>query len=157
MAERLPVRRGERTSEWGGLPDLWQEPFRELEEIWDRMGRLFDPGWTTTRSGGAWQPMVDVEETDDAYVFEVDLPGVRREDITVEVRDHELWITGELKEKERAGVLHRRMRRTGSFSFRGTLPGSVAADDVDAKLKDGVLTVRVPKAEKSKPHRIQIK
>jgi HSP20 family protein len=158
MAERLPVRRGERVPEWGALPDLWQEPFRELEEIWDRMGRLFDPGWTTTtRIGGAWQPMVDMEETDDAYMFEVDLPGVRREDVTVEVRDHDLWITGELKEKERSGVLHRRMRRTGSFSFRSALPGSVDADNVDAKLKDGVLTVRVPKAEASKPHRIEVK
>lgn len=156
MAERMPVRRGERR-EWAGPQDMWQEPFRELEEIWDRMGQLFDPGWATTRTGVAWQPMVDVEETENAYVFEVDLPGVRREDITVEARGQELWITGELKEKERTGVLRRKMRRTGSFSFRGTLPSEVDADKIEANLADGVLSVEVPKAEESKSRRIEIK
>ena len=47
------------------MPDLWQEPFRELEDLWERMGRMFDPGWTVTRAG-VWQPMVDVEETGEA-------------------------------------------------------------------------------------------
>ncbi|WP_223839311.1 Hsp20/alpha crystallin family protein [Saccharopolyspora pogona] len=156
MAERMPARRGERR-EWAGPPDMWQEPFRELEEIWDRMGQLFDPGWATTRTGVAWQPMVDVEETENAYVFEFDLPGVRRDDITVEVRGQELWIMGEVKEKERTGVLRRKMRRTGSFSFRGALPGEVDADKIEANLADGVLSVKVPKAEVSKSRRIEIK
>ncbi|MGI8311423.1 Hsp20/alpha crystallin family protein [Saccharopolyspora hattusasensis] len=156
MAERMPARRGERR-EWAGRPDMWQEPFRELEEIWDRMGQLFDPGWATTRTGVAWQPMVDVEETENTYLFEVDLPGVRRDDITVEVRGQELWIMGEVKEKERTGVLRRKMRRTGSFSFRGALPGEVDADKIEANLADGVLSVKVPKAEVSKSRRIEIK
>ncbi|MEV0057507.1 Hsp20/alpha crystallin family protein [Saccharopolyspora shandongensis] len=156
MAERMPVRRGERR-EWGGAPDAWQEPFRELEELWDRMGQLFDPGWAMTRTGVAWQPMVDLEETENAYLFEVDLPGVARDDITVEVRGQELWITGELKEKERTGVLRRKMRRTGSFSFRGSLPGEVDADEIEANLMDGVLSVKVPKSQQSTSRRIEIK
>lgn len=158
MTEPVPVRRGGPygAHAWPRSAELWHEPFREMEELWERMGQLFDPGWTTTRAG-AWQPMVDMEETEDAYLFEVDLPGVRRDDIEVEVRDHDLWISGEIKERERTGVLRRQMRRTGRFSFRSTLPGGVDTGKVDATLENGVLMVRVPKTEKAKPHRVQIK
>lgn len=74
---------------------------------------------------GPWQPAVDVEETDDAFVYEIDVPGVDRDDITVEVRDNDLVISGEYQEKERSGVMHRHTRRTGSFSYRSTLPSGV--------------------------------
>ncbi|ASU77172.1 hypothetical protein CDG81_01270 [Actinopolyspora erythraea] len=124
--------------------------------MWDRMERMFDPGWSTTGAGGMWQPLVDVTGTEDAYEFEVELPGVDRNDINVEVRDHELWITGEVRERERSGVSHRRTRHTGSFSYRSSLPSGVDSENVEAKLDNGVLTVRVRKSERQKPHRVEI-
>ncbi len=161
MGEPVPVRHGEQTPARGRAPDFWQEPFRELENLWERMGQVFDPGWATAtglmmpRAGG-WQPMVDIEETEDSYLFEADLPGVRREDIKVELRDHELWITGELKQKERTGIVRRQTRRTGTFSYRTTLPAEIDPDNVEARFDNGVLTVRVRKAEKAKPRKIEI-
>jgi HSP20 family protein len=104
-----------------------------------------------------WSPLVDIEETEDAWVLEAELPGVRREDVNVEVRDGELAITGELKERERKGVLRRQTRRTGRFDYRVTLPGDVEADKIEASLEHGVLTLRVPKAPQAQPRRIEVK
>jgi HSP20 family protein len=99
---------------------------------------------------------VDVEETDDVWLFEVDLPGVRREDVQIEVSDGELTISGELKERERTGVLRHRTRRTGRCGYQTTLPAGVDPDRVEARFDDGVLTVRVPCPEQAKPRRIKI-
>jgi HSP20 family protein len=104
-----------------------------------------------------WIPAVDVEETEDAYVLEAEVPGVKREDVNIEVSGNELAITGEIKEREREGILRRRTRRVGQFEFRVSLPGEVNPEGVDAKLNDGVLTVRVPKAERAQRRRIEVK
>jgi HSP20 family protein len=106
--------------------------------------------------GGRWSPLVDVEEQDDAYVVEAELPGVKREDVNIELVGNELAITGEVKEREHAGALRRRTRRYGRFSYRLTLPDQVDVDKIDANLKDGVLTVRVPKSERAQRRQIQI-
>jgi HSP20 family protein len=101
--------------------------------------------------------MVDIEEQDDAYLVEAELPGVKREDVDVEVGGHELTISGELKESERKGVVRKRTRRTGQFNYRVALPESVDADKVEAKLNDGVLTIRIPKIEKAMRRKVEIK
>jgi HSP20 family protein len=75
----------------------------------------------------------------------------------VEVIGHELMISGELKETERKGVLRKRSRRTGQFFYRVGLPESVAADKVEAKLNDGVLSIRIPKLERALRKKIEIK
>lgn len=150
----------------GPMPqERWPEPFQEMQNLWDRMSQVFDPGWAVTRLGGGpmaaaagpWQPAVDVEETDDAFVYELDVPGVDRDDLTVEVRDNDLVISGKYQDKERSGVMHRRSRRTGSFSYRSTLPSGVDQDSMKAELDNGVLSVTVRKAEKSQPRRIEVK
>ncbi|HWF49645.1 MAG TPA: Hsp20/alpha crystallin family protein [Solirubrobacteraceae bacterium] len=134
----------------------WQ-PFRELESLHSQMGELMDTVWAPLGVGnGVWVPIVDIEEAEDAWLVEGELPGVDRKDVNVELRDSELSITGEIKERERKGILRRRTRRAGRFDFRVTLPGEVDADHIDAKLRDGVLTVRVPKAEQARPHRIEV-
>jgi len=92
-----------------------------------------------------------VEETEDAYSVEIELPGVRREDIDIQLDDRQLTVSGEVKGKERAGILRRRTRRVGRFQYSVTLPADVDADDVNARLNDGVLTVRVPRP--SRPSR----
>jgi HSP20 family protein len=102
-------------------------------------------------------PITDIEETDDAWVIEAELPGVNRKDVNVEMRDSEVIISGEIKEKERKGVLRRQTRKTGEFEYRVTLPGDSDAEHIEANLHDGVLTVRVPKTEQAKPRRIEVK
>jgi HSP20 family protein len=123
------------------------------------MGQLME-GFSVplgTGNGGAWVPFADIEETEDAWIIEADLPGVDRKDIDLELRDSELVITGEIKTKERKGILRRRTRRTGRFEYRVVLPGLTDGEQVDAKLHDGVLTVRVPRPEQARPRRVEVK
>src|SRR5919201_4865222 len=89
-----------------------------------------------------WDPF-----REDAWIVEAELPGVQREDVNVDGRDSELAITGEIKERERKGILRRQTRRKGEFDFRVTLPGEADAEHIDADLAEGVLTVRIPKSE----------
>jgi HSP20 family protein len=141
------------------------DPFGEFEQVTERMQRLLDRTFggvlgsrpALERGAGGFAPIADIEEQDDAYVVEVELPGVRREDVTIELVGNELAITGEVKEEERQGVVRRRMRRYGRFDYRVTLPDQLDADKVDATLEDGLLTVRVPKAQKAQRRQIDIK
>jgi HSP20 family protein len=130
------------------------DPLRELDELADRVNRLWEAGF----DGGLqdWAPLADVEETDDFYVVEIDLPGVKRDEVDIQLTDRQLTVAGEVTEKERTGILRRRTRRVGRFQYSVTLPADVDADGVSARLDDGVLTVRVPKAEQAKPRRIPI-
>ncbi len=149
----LPTSRGDR------VPERW-DPFRELEDVRRQMDRVFDDAighgrLSTDRD--AWAPLVDVEETDDAWTVEADVPGAKREDVTVELDGDELVIHGEIKERERVGILRRRTRRTGQFDYRVRLPGDVEEDGIEAKLDGGVLTVRIPKAAAARRRRIEVR
>ncbi|MFF5158371.1 Hsp20/alpha crystallin family protein [Streptomyces sp. NPDC000348] len=149
----LPVHRGR------GSVSGW-DPLREFEELRTRMDQFMHsalpfPG-SAFSGGGAWAPPADVEDTEDAYLVELELPGVDKDRITVEVGDGELDVHGEIEEKERTGVLRRQARHVGEFDFRTSLPSHVDTEHITAELANGVLTVRVPKAEKAKPHRIEI-
>ncbi|MDP9430467.1 MAG: Hsp20/alpha crystallin family protein [Actinomycetota bacterium] len=130
------------------------DPFRELDELADRVNSLWEAGFNGGLQG--WAPLADVEETEDGYSVEIELPGVKRGDIDIQFSDRQLTVSGELKEKERTGILRRRTRRVGRFQYSVTLPADVDADKVSAHLDDGVLAVRVPKAEQAKPRRIEI-
>jgi HSP20 family protein len=138
-------------------PARW-DPWREFESLTGQMNQLFESAFGQSGMGaaGGWAPAVDVEETEDAYVVEAELPGVQREDVQVEASSGVLTITGEFKERERTGILRRRTRRTGRFEFRTTLPTSVDSEAITASLHEGVLTVKVPKAEQAKPRRVEI-
>lgn len=146
----LPVLR---SSPW---PGRWV-PWREFTDLQSRMGQLmqsaFEPLGDVAQT---WRPFVDVSETEDSYVAEVDLPGVKREDIALEVVGNVLTISGEFREKEGNGSPRTRMRRTGRFEYRTGLPRDVDAEKITAELAEGVLTVAVPKAETAKPRRIEI-
>jgi HSP20 family protein len=97
-----------------------------------------------------------IEEQENAYVVEAELPGVKREDVNIELIGKELAITGEIKEREREGVLRRRTRRVGRFEYRVILPEEVDADGIEANLSNGVLTVQVPKSERAQRRRIEV-
>jgi HSP20 family protein len=143
----LPTRPQSRSS-------LRWDPFQEIDQLYDRVNRLFDS--SSTDATDRWVPLGDVEETDDAYVVDVELPGVDRDDIDIEVNGREVTVMGEIKEKERTGILRRRTRRVGEFQYAVTLPGDIDADNVSARLDNGVLTVRVPKSQRAKPRRVSI-
>ncbi|MGP7999047.1 MAG: Hsp20/alpha crystallin family protein [Streptosporangiaceae bacterium] len=139
------------------------DPSREFEDLYDRMGQLLNMAFGGMPFGqmqvmnAPWVPLADVSETDDAHTVEVELPGVRRDQINVELSDRELVISGEIPEpEEESGQRGRRSRRTGRFEFRTMLPGEVSPDGVSATLSDGVLSVKIPKAEEAKPRRIEV-
>jgi HSP20 family protein len=92
--------------------------------------------------------VADIYETDEV---EVEVPGVKREDIDIQVGGQELVISGESKERERAGVLHRGTRRSGRFEHRALLPNEVNAENVNATLSEGVLTVTAPRRRPPSP------
>lgn len=101
--------------------------------------------------------MADLEETDDAYLVEVELPGVKKHDVAVEISGRRVIVDGERKELERAGVLRRRTRAVGRFHHEVVLPGDVDAEAVSASLEEGVLTVRLPKPSGERPKRIEVR
>jgi HSP20 family protein len=157
MSQQLPERRR------AGAPERW-EPFQELEQVTDRVRRMLDETFggfgrwpSLLQESIGWSPLVDLEEHDDAYVLEAELPGVQRDDVDIELVGNELTITGELREKERTGVVRRRTRRTGRFDYRVTLPEQVDAEQIDASLAEGVLTVRVAKSQRAQRRKIAIK
>jgi HSP20 family protein len=132
-------------------------PFREFEDLYAEMDRLAQSVLGGLTGDGAWSPAADVVETDSAYVIEVELPGVRREDVDVELNGDELVVTGEVKERKREGLFRRRTRRVGRFEFRVTLPGYRRDGDIEASMSGGVLTVHVPKAESAKSSKITVR
>jgi HSP20 family protein len=141
-----------------------RDPVGEIEQLQDQMNHLItsffgDP--FMGRTGGdqppIWTPAADFEETDDSYILQLDLPGVRREDVNLELRDNEVRITGEIKQQERKGILRRQTRRVGQFQYLVRLPGDIDPNKVDATLNDGVLTVRLGTEAASQPRRIDIK
>ncbi len=134
------------------------DPFRQLAELDATMNRIFESTLLPRLplSTSMWTPAVDVEETDTAYVVEADLPGVKESDVDIELTNNVLSIHGELKERERVGVLRHRTRRTGEFDYRMTLPGDADPEQVTATLADGVLRVEVAKTEAARPRRIEI-
>ena len=149
----LPVRRGGQ-----GLTVL--NPSREFEDIYNRMGQMMNLAmgdFTNFETADMpWAPMADFRETDDAYIINAELPGVHRDQVNVQVQDHELAITGEIREHGNGSRRHRSSRRMGRFEYRTYLPGDVKPDQVSAKLHEGILTVTVPKSEAAKPRQIQV-
>jgi HSP20 family protein len=134
------------------------DPFGELEELHARTEQLLESfmSGSANGNGAAWAPLVDIEETDDAWIVEAEVPGARKEDVQVDLQGNELILTGEIKQRERKGVLRRRTRRTGAFEFRVTLPGGVDPSKIDASIDDGVLTVTVPKPEPVRSRQIEV-
>jgi len=154
----LPMRTGDARPTLG----RW-DPFREIEDAWTKMGSLLGDvvtgGAPEGRTFGTLASMitpVDIEETDEEFIVDLDLPGVSRDDVTIDLRDNELIVSGEIRERERAGKLRRQSRRFGTFEHRIVLPGEVDPESVRASLNDGVLTLRCAKRRASHPKRIEI-
>jgi HSP20 family protein len=134
------------------------DPLTEFERLHSELSRFLegDIGIGAIMREG-FTPVADVEEMDDAYIIEMELPGVQKEDIDVSVEGRRLIVQGERKEKERTGVLRRRTRSVGRFYFEMVLPSDVNDSDVTASLHGGVLTLRVPKADATRTRKIEVR
>jgi HSP20 family protein len=115
-------------------------------------------GGSKARAESQWYPAVDILESKDAYMIRAELPGMQREDIKLELKDGTLTLNGERKaEKPAEGVEYRHVERVNAKFWRSfSLPETVKQDGIEAVYKDGVLEVRVPKAEEVKPRQIEI-
>lgn len=135
----------------------WGEPMAaEFDDLFERMNRFLEAAAGTAPAAMAFSPLADLHETDNAYVVEAELPGLKRDNIDVEISERELRIAGEYREREREGVMRRGTRHTGRFEYRALLPAGVKAEEITATLADGVLTVTVPKAQAAKPKHIEV-
>ena len=140
------------------------EPVRELTSLQNEMNRLFTTFFDTPTNGNGettarrWIPAMDLVETDDHFVLKADLPGLGEGDVSIEVEDNVLTVSGERKadhEDTREGYV-RVERSYGVFRRSLTLPEGVDAEGVTARFDKGVLEVRIPKPEERKPRRVAI-
>jgi HSP20 family protein len=141
------------------------EPVRELNSLQSEMNRLFntffDSPTTAGNGGGArrWIPSMDLVETETHYVLRADLPGLGEEDVSIELDDNVLTVSGERKSEhdEKNEGFHRVERSFGTFRRSLTLPDGVDAEAIAATFDKGVLEVTIPKPEERKPRRVAIK
>jgi HSP20 family protein len=141
------------------------DPARELDLLQTDMNRLFDAFFQTRGSGRApsaapnrWVPAMDLTETEGELVLRADLPGLRREDVEIEVKDDVLTVSGERKSEhqDKGEGFYRVERSFGRFSRSLDLPSGVDASAVKAEFGDGVLEVRIPKPVEARPTKIEI-
>ncbi len=143
----------------GDTPKLSREPLQYLKREMDDLVSRFSSDWLGDWMSKEFTPAVDLAETDEGLDVRVDVPGMKAEDIHLEVAGSVLRIKGERREEkeEKDKSYHRVERRWGSFSRTIPLPCSVVEDKVSADYRDGVLHVHLPKTEKAKAHKIKVK
>jgi len=136
------------------------EPFAQLQR---EMNRLFDSVFGKHFGGGRLRaayvyPATNVRETTDAYLVTSEVPGLEMDDLEVYVTRDQLTLSGMRDHgiPREGATLHRRERDSGRFSRAINLPGPVQGDATEATLTNGVLTIRIPKAEEAKPKRVQV-
>jgi HSP20 family protein len=137
------------------------DPLRDLMSIQERVGRLLADAparWGADEGYGAWAPPVDIFEKGDALVIRAEMPGVDRSDIDVRIENGVLMLKGERKHEEEIHDknAYRMERVYGSFARSFSLPTTVDASKISARLKDGVLELVLPKAEEAKPKKVTI-
>jgi HSP20 family protein len=126
------------------------DPIRDLLALQQRLDR-FAPG------SEGWAPPVDLHETEDRYVITAEIPGLARDDVQIEAHDGRLTLSGTRRERStRCEQYHRVERGHGTFSRSFQVPQAIDVEGITADLKDGVLTVVVPKAQDGTPRRIRV-
>ena len=144
---------------------LWNDTgLRPLSDLRREMDRYFDDYWTSVPSRRSWQsesqfvPACDLEEKPEHYLLRIEMPGVAKNDIKLEVIDRQLIVSGErhVDRKNHEGGAWYSERQFGKFQRTFTLPAGVDTDQVQAEHQDGVLHVLVPKAASAKPRQIKI-
>lgn len=146
-AASKPVRR---EREW--------DPFRTMRDVlrWDPFSEV-TPRWFGEDLG--FSAAFEVKETKEGFVFKADLPGIKAEDLDVKLTQNRLTISGkrEAEKTEKGDTFYTYERSYGSFTRAFTLPEGIEAEKIDADLKDGVLTVTLPKRPEAQPKQINVK
>jgi HSP20 family protein len=132
---------------------LRRDPFADVQELVNRMTGLIQPAGET-EAERPWIPVAEIEENDESYVVRLELPGIAPADIEIGIRDRELCVNGEVTEEDEESNALR--LRIGRFHYHASLPSDVDADNVEASMDEGVLTLRIPKARRGQGHRIEI-
>ena len=135
------------------------EPFRELGTLQSELSRLMNGMLEGNgRQSQNWVPALDVWETPTEVVYAFDLPGIREEQITIEVKDETLTISADREKTEETSEngFYRFERRYGTFARAVGLPQGVDQENISARYENGVLEVRVPKPEEQKPKKIEL-
>lgn len=137
------------------------EPAREMMTLREAMDRLFDDAFTRPLSlAGNWSvPAVDMYQTDNDVVVKAALPGIKADEVQINITGEVLTLKGEVKQSEetREKAYHIREQRWGAFERSIILPTDVVADKAKADFENGILTITLPKAEEVKPKTITIK
>jgi len=140
------------------------DPAGDMVSLRDMMDRLFEDSFVRPRSGWMVGPSgtnlaVDVYETKDNVVVKATLPGIKPEEVDLQITGNTLTIRGETKEEteSKEGNYIRRERRFGQFSRSVELPSGLQTDKAEASFDQGVLTLQIPKSEQGKPKNIKIK
>ena len=137
-----------------------RSPFEELHRMRQQLDQLFEDAATPHQrlSAGVF-PLINLTEDKDNYYLRAELPGVKGEELDIQVTGNNIGISGERKiaAEEEGARYHRREREAGRFSRMIGLPGDINSDKVNAKIENGILTVVVAKAEAAKPKQISVK
>lgn len=139
-------------------------PLREVPVLQNRINRLFDDffpdGALEGFRGltGTWDPVVDIFDTENATVIKADLPGIKKEDITINMEGNVLSVSGQrnVDDEVKKENYYRRERSFGMFKREFTMPITVDVEKIKAEFKDGVLRIEIPKPEEKKPKSIAV-
>ena len=135
------------------------DPLEEALELRRAMDQIMQRTGTGTNGQQQFDIAMDIYETPDSYEVEASMPGIKPEDVDITLNNNVLTIRGETKaeEEKEDKHFHLRERSVGSFIRSITLPSSVNADAIEARYDNGVLKLRLPKAEEAKPKHIEVK
>jgi len=142
------------------------DPWATLPTLQDRINRIFEesfPARASAKEGEVslcdWRPIVDTYEEDDTIVINAELPGVNKDDVSIDIKDNVLSIKGvrNYEQKIKEENYYRQERCYGKFHRAFTLPDAVDPNRIEASYKDGVLKIKIPKAEETASKKIEIK
>ena len=140
------------------------DPFRDVAALQDRINRIFNESFGRSRdmdeevSQYDWSPPVDIYETANGIELKIELPGINKEDVSVEIKDNVLTLKGErlLDPEIKDEHYYRKERSFGKFHRSFSLQNPIKPDRIKASFKDGILTVEIPRSEKEKPKKISV-
>jgi HSP20 family protein len=138
----------------------WPTPLRDVDQVADQFNRLFGEHLFGGSERAGWVPRVNVEETKNHLVLTAELPGLREEDVEIEVENNVLTLRGrkeEVREEKDEPRYHVWERRYGTFQRSFSLPRTVSSDKIAATFENGVLRVEMPKATEAKARKIEIR
>jgi HSP20 family protein len=147
---------------WNPMRDIMSME-REFNKIFNSLERKFGFGNGDNENqefdNAVWMPMTDILEDDNQYYLNIDLPGIKKEDVKINYSNGQLSISGERKQEnvEKNTKYHRAERSYGKYYRSFTLPQKIKENEIDAEFKDGQLKISIPKSEEAKPKQLEIK